>query len=219
MKGGTHIDLALARESLALVVLAYTRLMAVALPDTVLSLRYARKLRAHVRRFTRLKLKFIARVRREDLVTYPNLRKQVRFDLGGITAMVKWERRRRETKAMRRAIMIKADDPYAHVPRPAFDRPAAPRVRGVRKPWIPKTDRTNGYRLASIPTGVLETPRAAPKIKTRLVKRTYALRDHPIEVTADELRPDFVFSEAYNLPPTSGSAPSGHSPPIDRPPI
>ena len=219
MKGSTHIDLQLAREALAVVVLAYTRLIMAALPDTVLSLRYTRKLRGHVRRFTRMKLKFAARVRREALAENPNLRQQVRFDLGGTSAMVKWERRWRETRAMRKAKHGASSDPYAHIPRPSFDRTAPNIPRKRVKVWRPKTDRTEGYRLAAIPTGKMANPRRRPKIKTRLVKRDYELRDHPIEVTAQELHPSYDFYAGYWQPPTSGSASPGHAPPIDRPPI
>ena len=219
MKGGTHIDLALAREVLATVIAAYCRLMAEAMPDVALVLRHSLKMRTFVRRHMRVQFKFNARVRREVLADNPALRRQVRFDLGGKMAMVKWERRRRYARAILAAKERNASDPYPDVPRPSFDRPAETRPRKRIKIWTHKTDRTKGYRMATIHTGKMDTPPMRPQKKTRSERREYGFYDHPIEVTASDLDANLYFNDGFQPPPPQSAPKPGHAPPIDRPPI
>ncbi len=199
--------------------MVYLRLMNRAMPDMKLVLRYAQRMQRMTRRMARHIYKLRQYERRELLRHDPNTRRRVHDDLGGKMAMVMWERRRREAKVVQSA--AKAGDPYPDAPRPSFDRPAKQYPRKTPCKWKPKTDRFGHYRLAVIKTGKManKPKRPKPKRKETQVKLQYTMRCLPLEVTPDELRPTHRFSSGYSPPPGGGYPPSGHSPPIDRPPI
>ncbi len=197
--------------------MVYLRLMNRAMPDMKLVLRYAQRMQRMTRRMARHIYNLRQYERRELLRYDPNVRRRVHDDLGGKVAMVLWERRRREAKVMQSA--ARAQDTYPEAPRPSFDRPAKPYPRKTPCKWKPKTDRFGHYRLAVIKTGKLASKSKRTKPKKTDVKRRYEMRQLPLEVTPDELRPNHQFSSGYSPPPDGGYPPSGHSPPIDRPPI
>ncbi len=203
-------------------ILTYLRLIEGAGSDLKLVLTYAARMQRHVRRMTRMNYKFRLYERREALKHNPDLRKQVRYDLGGKAAMVLWERRRRG------AMIVRANrnrpDPHPDIPMPDFAKPAKRYPRKTPCKWQPKTDRSGHYRLAAIKTGPMENP---PKRKAKAptnsnepkITRRYEMRFLPLEVTPDELRPTYVFSSGYSPPLNESALSNGHSPPIDRPPI
>ena len=224
MKTDSHITLEVARDALATIVMAYTRMMMAALPDTRKFLRLSQKLGVIVRRHTRIHHKLVAHILREDLSLCAKLRARVCRELGGKMAMVNWERRRRDAKVMascRAARLAKGET--RDWPRLSFDRPAAPRIRrSARKPWSAKTDRLGHYRMAVIKTGTRAVSKTSkPKVKRRPVTsaQTRTVRFHPVEVTTDDLRIDVYVDDRFPPPPNTGGQSSGHAPPIDRPPI
>ena len=221
MKTDSHITLEIAREALATIVMAYTRMMMAALPDTRKFLRLSQKLGVVVRRHTRIHHKLVAHILREDLSLCAKLRARVCRELGGKMAMVNWERRRRDAKVMascRAARLAKGET--RDWPRPRFDKPAPPRIRqSPRKPWVAKTDRLGHYRMAVIETGKLEKIRTKPKRRHVTSVITRNVKFHPVEVTTDDLRIDVYVDDRFPPPQNQSSPSSGHAPRIDRPPI
>ncbi len=230
MRDETHIEADAEALSLTdyitrvmdVMIMTYLRLIEGAGSDLKLVLKYAAQMQRYVRRMTRMNYKFRLYERREALKHSPDLRKQVRYDLGGKVAMVLWERRRRG--AMIERANRNRPDPYADVPMPDFDKPAKSYPRKTPCKWQPKTDRNGHYRLAVIKTGPMENPpKRKPKAPTNptepKVTRRYEMRFLPLEVTPDEISPRPAFSSGYAPSPDGGFPPTGHAPPIDRPPI
>ena len=224
MKTDSHITLDIAREALATIVMAYTRMMMAALPDTRKFLRLSQKLGVIVRRHTRIHHKLVAHILREDLSLCAKLRSRICRELGGKMAMVNWERRRRDAKVMascKAARLAKGE--ARDWPHPSFDRPAPPRLRtSPRKPWSAKTDRLGHYRMAVIKIGTRDVSGGRkPKVKRRPVtgvqRRT--VKFHPVQITSDDLHVDVYVDDRFPPPPNTGGQSSGHTPPIDRPPI
>ncbi len=186
---------------------AYLRLMNGAAGDAKAALRYAMQMQRMIRRTVRINYRFAQYERREALRHNPDLRRQVRYDLGGKMAMVKWERRRREAKVALSARNVKPA--YSHIPMPDFAKPTKSYPRKTPCKWKPKTDRSGHYRLAAIKTGPMENPpKRKPKAPTNptepKVTRRYEMRFLPLEVMPDEISPRPAMSSGYVTPPNTG---------------
>ena len=184
-------------------------------------LRLCQKMSTAVRRQVRLNAKLYRHVLAEDLAVSPALQKRICRELGGKTAMVNWEVRRRGARIKSHLTgMKRTNGRTSGLTSCDTFEPAKPPTSNPkpRKRWQPRTDRFGEYRLAVIRTGQ-RTTRNIVKQKTRRVSRTHTWRFHPVETTPDDLRVNVYFDDRFPPPSDSGGPSAGHSPPIERPPI